>query len=726
MSLRKGAFALLFAAAAAAQPPRGWNDYHIIMWSTGEPRDRSLWIDRLRELGFTAEQCTRGCDATPYVAKGFGFYVENLVSELAFLHSRRPLYDADWQGYTSSRDKKYLIRKPCLNDPAYWPAARTDVLRWVQPYPALRPLLYDLRDELSIGSYANPMDYCFGPHTLAAFREWLKSQYGSLEALNREWETSFSSWEAAAPMTTYEIKDRERAALAAGRPENYAPWADHRAFMDLTFAQALDRFRGYIRELDAVTPVGIEGTQMPSAWGGYDLWRLSRVVDWVEPYDIASSHEIFRSFLPPDTPVLGTVFGSDMPRIRRELWWRMLHGDRGVIVWDDEESRSIQKTQEDLPITARGRGLAEIFSELRPVARRMIGLRRLDDRIAVHYSQASIRAHWMFDSREDLDTWPRRFSSYEATYSRYARVRDSFLRVIEDLGLQYNLVSYEQIENGELTGGGYRVLLLPQSVAISEKEAAAIEAFVQAGGTVIADNMTATMNERCRRLARGRLDPLFGISRSAVGWRAGPAGASFHVGSTSQAPFEIFEPEVSLTTGAARYTAGGSPAVIENRIGSGRAVYFNLDMHHYGRYRLTPPRGDAYRDLFTALLRESGVEPAIRVVDAATGAPAPCVEVLRYKGPTSESIAVMRNPEFGATGYLKEAGYPDNSVLEQPARIRVLLDRASPLTEVRTGRFHSTTGSLEATLDPWSPVILRRATAVEPRSSRPRPPGRRR
>jgi hypothetical protein len=685
------------------------------MWSTGDPRDGPLWIDRLRDLGFTAEQCTTGCNPAVFTGKSFGFYVENLVSELAFLHSRRPIYDADWTGYTTTRNKSYLVRRPCFHDPAYWSTARADIQRKASPYIGLAPLLYDLRDELSLGSYASPMDYCFSPHTLAAFWEWLRTQYGTLEALNREWETSFTSWEQVEPMTTYEVKDRERAALSASRLENYAPWSDHRVFMDITFAQAIDRYRGYLREIDPVTPVGIEGTQMPSAWCGYDLWRLSRVVDWIEPYDIGNAREIFRSFLGPNVPILGTVFGDDMPRIRRLAWWRLLHGDRGSLVWDDEESRSIEKTKDGLPATDRGRGLAQIFAEIRPVAQRMIGLTRLDDRIAIHYSQAGLRAHWMFDSREDIDTWPRRFSSYEATFSRIARVRDSFVRVVEDLGLQYNFVSYEQIENGELLNAGYRALLLPQSVAMSAAEARAIEDFVRAGGLVIADNMTATMDERCRRLPAGQLDSLFGIRRNGVGWRPAPAGGVLDPGNPAFAPLEGFEPDIVKITGTSQQTSSGVPMIIENRAGGGRAVYLNLDMHDYGRHRLTPPRGDAYRDLFARLLKDSGIEPAIRVVDAAGGGPVPCTEVWRYAGPTSEYIAVMRNPEFGAASILAEAGYPDNSAIETPVRIRVLLDRSSALLDVRSGEFFVNTDTLETTLDPWSPLILRRAAAQQPR-----------
>src|SRR5262249_7704103 len=141
-------------------------------------------------------------------------------------------------------------------------------------------------------------------------------------------------------------------------------------------------------------------------------------------------------------------------------------------------------------------------------------------------SQASIRAHWMFDSRADGDSWPRRFSSYEAQHSRLARVRDSFMRVVEDLGLQYNFVSYEQVEAGELIKGGFKVLMLPQSVAMSPRECRQVEAFVRVGGTVIADNMTATMDEHCRRLPQGQLDTLFGIRRSSVAWRGEAGGGT--------------------------------------------------------------------------------------------------------------------------------------------------------------------------------------------------------
>jgi hypothetical protein len=45
----------------------------------------------------------------------------------------------------------------------------------------------------------------------------------------------------------------------------------------------------------------------------------------------------------------------------------------------------------------------------------------------------------------------------------------------------------------------------------------------------------------------------------------------------------------AAVSGESTRTSTGVPVVIKNAAGAGRAIYLNLDMHDYGRYRLQPP-----------------------------------------------------------------------------------------------------------------------------------------
>ena len=144
----------------------------------------------------------------------------------------------------------------------------------------------------------------------------------------------------------------------------------------------------------------------------------------------------------------------------------------------------------------------------------------------------------------------------------------------------------------------FKVLLLPQPVAMSAKECEQIKAFVQRGGVVIADNMTATMDEHCKRLPKGQLDDLFGIVRKSVSWSPMPSGGEAWV--TKDEPLAVYEPDISATTGKPMFQAK-APAAIVNRYGKGFAIYLNLDMRDYGKLRLSPPKGRSHRELMRRL-----------------------------------------------------------------------------------------------------------------------------
>jgi len=112
--------------------------------------------------------------------------------------------------------------------------------------------------------------------------------------------------------------------------------------------------------------------------------------------------------------------------------------------------------------------------------------------------------------------------------NHFFALRESWCRLIEDLGLQYNFVAYGQIEQGELLKRGYRVLILPRSSALSTQEVREIRTFAQQGGTVIADGTPGTFDEHSRKREQSALSDLLpdsaggnGRGKDHPGWRHG-------------------------------------------------------------------------------------------------------------------------------------------------------------------------------------------------------------
>jgi len=49
------------------------------------------------------------------------------------------------------------------------------------------------------------LEFCYCPHTLARFREWLREKYGDLDSLNRSWRTGYGDWEEVEPPRIYPL-----------------------------------------------------------------------------------------------------------------------------------------------------------------------------------------------------------------------------------------------------------------------------------------------------------------------------------------------------------------------------------------------------------------------------------------------------------------------------------------------------------------------------------------
>ncbi|MGN6387341.1 MAG: beta-galactosidase [Verrucomicrobiota bacterium] len=666
--------AVLFVFNGHSAEQRAWPEYQAIMWvgdsAYKKPEKIPLFFKRMEEIGVNA--ITLGAEVAPALAttNGFGFYVENIVNRGLCLKFNSTVID--WDKFVTGwakngRPDSALIRDYCLEDPDWRARSKKQMERAAQTAMPGKPLLYDIRDELSVTLSANPFDYDFAPRSLNAFREWLEQEYGSFDRLNEQWQTRFKNWDEVKPFTTDQIKNRmaTNEPLPGGKPDwsevqkirfnsakasenptrwNFSPWADFRTFMDSSLVDALREFRESAHAIDPATPVGIEGTQMPSAWGGYDLWKLSQSLDWVEPYDIGNAREIFGSFM-PGKPILTTVFETDRNHASRRLWHLLLEGDKGAIIWWSEDCIDWQSA--DYKLTSKARELAPVLKAMRsPLARLFMTAKREYDPIAIHYSQPSVQVDWLIESTVDGSTWLRRFSSYEADHNRMVRVRNSWLKAFQDLGFTPKFISSEQIESGGLNGA--KVFVMPQSLAISDSEAARITQFSK-HGNLFADGTPGMFDAHGKLRARPAFNDWFPLANSDTRSFARSSGKT-----------EVFE---------------------------GNVADYAKD------------RASGKGDFAAWVVRQiKNITPTVTVPIEAK------IRVHRYKQGSAQLIALERNISYQMSEDLKQAG--GNEALESSIDIAIKIITPGHCYDLRTGKYLGESGTLKVHIDPWEPTLL--------------------
>lgn len=598
-----------------AQPPRVWDRFTFTSWASNF-LTRSFWLHQylvpfVEEVGVDV-----GMDSVSEL--GSGKVYRNKWHNID--HSYIGLLDYPGPGipgfrdakfaeksakYPQTKDKALLVREPCLNDPEYR-SKLSDALRDRVREAAKVGLSYDycMGDEMSLTHYTQYYDYCFSDYTLAAFREWLKHEYPGVEDLNRAWGTDYASWDQVMPMTLDEVRGRA----------NAAPWAEFRTFMNDNLADFYAFVQKTIREVDLEAKCGLSGTQEPKPGNGMDWWKLSRAFSYYHSYNTGWSNEMRRSFA-AETGVRQTPYYAGYwqggRRLEYNMMWCLLHDTKGISCWTTP-----LLVYPDFTLTEAGEDTRRLVHELRDGLWDAVRAgRRLQDGIALHYSQPSINAALLLDHD-----------------SHIVQVRDAWVKLLEDLGLQYDFVAYKQVEAGALTRtpGCYRVFILPESIALSAREVDEIRRFVTAGGTVIADGWCGLMDERCVRHERPALDEVFGVSRGEEVALGESVKVSARVAG-KETVLRIRPAETGVrTTGIPFGDSGGVPALVSSKMGKGQTWYLNLDLSSWPVDRQTrSPNEQGLRDVVGNVLASAGVRPPLRVT-CASGKPAH-VEVVRYE-----------------------------------------------------------------------------------------------
>jgi hypothetical protein len=512
------------------------------------------------------------------------FYCDHTAGK-GTLYLRGANRRSNWRGY--QRDPRAV--RPVPLDEATLKKTR-QVIRNNQSRVRLSESLvaYALDDEVSWGAFVIPIPWRLRDDD-AAYAKWLERYYG------RPQEPAYVT-----PDFCLGQLDRPLAAL------DFSPFLDRMTFNDSVWAEFVGKLVEATNESDVKTPCGIVGGQNPSLWGGYDYAKLMKKVQFIEAYDMGSSHEILRS-LDRDNrkPIVTTHFHKKGARDDSwKAWSRFAHGQRGMIAWVAGwfEGKEPKPWLKQFAPT-----LKELGKEQGP---KLIGARWQTDGIAIYYSHPSIQVSWILDSEAHGKTWTNR--GKDDVLGTSHNVRRAWEYILTDAGLQYDFVAYDDVIRDGVPKE-YDVLILPACFALSDIEAKRIEEFAARGGRVVADFMCGLFDQHGKGRRKGALDDLFGVKHDGRETRADFFGGKLWVETDQDQAYSASTWRALLAThpgGAVREGFAVAERKLKGPYTKDQATYLNLSPQRYLPLREDGLAAERHRDLF---LKHVGKTPWVTV-----------------------------------------------------------------------------------------------------------------
>ena len=355
-------------------------------------------------------------------------------------------------------------------------------------------LFYNMGDEnfvsMTIGT-----ENCFCPDCQRRFREYLKRVYGKIGALNQEYGTGYKSFDEVTALPFEKAVEK-----------NLCPmWVDFRLFMEEQFIDWHRVRKAMIRSVDPEARCGIEGLVYPfNSFTGFNLYKMLPHFEFCAPYFDRRDVHAVNQYLPKTNTIKSAWFGTYETEmgdeyVRWPAWRYLFSGLGGAFYWysGDPITSSAFSTAciagPDLRMLSQFTEAAEQINKIKKsgVGKLLMNSKLGKDAVRVHYSNNSLHAGTV---NPDRTTWKTS--------------HDEFGGVLESLGIGYEFLSPEELERG--VPEGTKVLILPYSQAMSEKECKSVRKFVRNGGTLLADYNPAIMTEHGKFLEKSRLADVFG------------------------------------------------------------------------------------------------------------------------------------------------------------------------------------------------------------------------
>jgi len=430
-----------------------------------------------------------------------------------------------------------------------------------------------------------PTKYDTEPSTFQAFGDWLRLKYGTVDELNKHWFRSaetFSDVQVTPGQLSEYWNDYHRA-------------VDWREFNIDNLVDQLLWIKGQIQALDISHPTHINVDEPIGAAYGQDVWKEKRIVDilgasihpaWIFPH--TSPHTEYGERFAYRLDLIGspageqpwwvtelqsgpTIYTGGFPLnptpedMTRWLWDSFGAGSKAVIFWLWHPRVGGTEAGEWGLVSLEGEPSVRL-SAVKAVAE---GVKRNAYLAEAQPQPAKVAILYNRESAilNALD---------ERTQHRGNEIEESLMGCYLALHRAHIPVQFVDIEQLKKTlPGNVEVLYTPYSYAIDDLGVAALRDFVNKGGRLWADGLTAWKNEtgEIRPTIPGGLSDVFGVEASDI--YPVKADEPYSITSQNERAGELWKLPLKLQ-GAEVVLPDreGKPFATRHRFGKGQVLYF--------------------------------------------------------------------------------------------------------------------------------------------------------
>lgn len=371
-------------------------------------------------------------------------------------------------------------RIPCLHDPEMWAKEEPAIRQLVRHFGQFSPLVLGLGDEMGI---SHSDEVCFSKHTLAAFREHLRKEYGTLEKLNATWQTQFADWDAVVPWKVEQTRQR---------PENIAPWLEFRVFMTRTFVESLVKMQRWVKE-EAPSAYTGGANPLDESYKSCSVFsQLYPALEYAQVYP--RFHDRARSwFRDPRLVGMWSGYGYDRATTEYHAWLLPAYSGTLMCWFGAGRTYDYRTLTNTLNLGEPGRAIRDCNRELQAgIGKLLIAAEVESEPVAILSSYRSKYAYTALKASKTPQInptgWDQEFDEFLQGYSALLR----------KLRVPYRFIDEDQIESGELDR--YRMVIAPQVSVLSETALTRLSTFSRQR-PLVADQALGTHDEHGRKRA---------------------------------------------------------------------------------------------------------------------------------------------------------------------------------------------------------------------------------